>query len=99
MFGAGLEVYARWQPVLNDYSYHWTPFLPRRGPSRSLECSAAAAGRQAQIAEARAFAGNVLPILESIRATDVTDVRGIAQVLNSRGVGTARGGRWHVSGH
>jgi Recombinase len=27
----------------------------------------------------------------------VTDLRGIAQALNDRGVRTARGGRWHVS--
>ena len=26
-----------------------------------------------------------------------TDLRGVAQALNDRGVRTARGGRWHVS--
>jgi hypothetical protein len=54
-------------------------------------------GRQVQVAEAQTFAGNVLPIIDSIRVTGVVDLRGIARALNSRGVRTARGGRWHVS--
>src|SRR5881392_2801468 len=58
---------------------------------------AAAAGRAVQIAEADQFAANVLPIVNSVRAAGVTDLRGIAQALNDRGVRTARGGRWHVS--
>src|SRR6187397_1735353 len=58
---------------------------------------AAAAGRAVQIAEADQFAANVLPILNSVRASGVTDLRGIARALNDRGVRTARGGRWHVS--
>src|SRR5436190_17756319 len=44
--------------------------------------SAAAIGRQVQVAEADAFAGNVLPIIHSIRSSGVTDLRGIAQALN-----------------
>lgn len=59
--------------------------------------SAAALGLQVQVAEADALAGNVLAIIESIRATGIVKLRGIAQALNSRGVRTARGGRWHVS--
>jgi hypothetical protein len=47
--------------------------------------------------DADAFAANVLPIIESLRATGVTDLRGLAGALNTRGVRTARGGRWHVS--
>jgi hypothetical protein len=43
------------------------------------------------------FAANTLPIVDSIRATGVTDLRGIAAALNARGVRTARGGQWHVS--
>jgi hypothetical protein len=43
------------------------------------------------------FAANTLPIVEVIRATGVTDLRGIAAALNARGVRPARGGRWHVS--
>src|SRR6185503_4363922 len=59
--------------------------------------TAAAAGRAVQVAEADQFAANVLPIVNSVRASGVNDLRGIAQALNDRGVRTARGGRWHVS--
>jgi hypothetical protein len=43
------------------------------------------------------FAANVLPIIESLRASGVRALRGLALALNDRGVRTARGGRWHVS--
>jgi len=36
-------------------------------------------------------------VRSSVRASGVTDLRGIAQALNDRVVGTARGGQWHVS--
>jgi hypothetical protein len=49
------------------------------------------------IEEADAFATNVMPIIESLRRTGVCDLRGLATALNSRGVRTARGGKWHVS--
>ncbi len=42
-------------------------------------------------------AANVLPIIQSLRATGVRDLRGLATALNNRGVRTAHGGRWHVS--
>jgi DNA invertase Pin-like site-specific DNA recombinase len=58
---------------------------------------AAAIGRSAQTAEAELFAANVMPIVDAVRASGVTDLRGIAQALNIRGVRTARGGHWHVS--
>src|SRR5450631_1331736 len=58
---------------------------------------AAANGRRAQVTEANVFAGNVMPIVETIRSSGITDLRGIAEALNARGVRTARGGRWHVS--
>jgi DNA invertase Pin-like site-specific DNA recombinase len=54
-------------------------------------------GRRALVADADAFAANVLPIIDALRASGVTDLRGLASALNSRGVRTARGGRWHVS--
>jgi len=43
---------------------------------------------------ARRFAENVAPVIGQIRAGGVTSLRGIAAVLNARGVRTARGGRW-----
>jgi len=54
-------------------------------------------GREAETESADAFAANVMPIIESLRASGVTDLRGLAGALNTRGVRTARGGRWHVS--
>ena len=65
--------------------------------NRSNAAEAAALGRKVQVDEAAAFAANVLPIIESLRASGVRDLRGLAAALNNRGVRTARGGRWHVS--
>ena len=65
--------------------------------NRSNAAEAAALGRKVQVEEAAAFAANVLPIIESLRASGVRDLRGLAAALNNRGVRTARGGRWHVS--
>ena len=65
--------------------------------NRSNAAEAAARGRDTQKAEAAEFAANVLPIIESLRASGVRDLRGLASALNNRGVRTARGGRWHVS--
>ena len=64
----------------------------RRNPAE-----AAAAGHRAITSEANAFAANTLPIVNSLQAAGVDDLRGLASALNDRGVRTARGGRWHVS--
>jgi hypothetical protein len=45
-------------------------------------------GRKVQVEEAAAFAANVLPIIESLRASGVRDLRGLASALNNRGVRT-----------
>jgi DNA invertase Pin-like site-specific DNA recombinase len=58
---------------------------------------AGALGRRALTKDADAFAAKVMPIVESLRAAGVRDLRGLAAALNERGVRTARGGRWHVS--
>ena len=44
-------------------------------------------------------AGKVLlaGVSPNSRAIVVRDLRGLAAVLNDRGIRTARGGRWHVS--
>lgn len=45
-------------------------------------------------AQADAFAANVLPIIDQIRASGATSLRQIAAALNARGIATARGGQW-----
>jgi DNA invertase Pin-like site-specific DNA recombinase len=44
--------------------------------------------------EARRFAENAAPIIRQVQASGVTSLRGVAEVLNARGIRTARGGRW-----
>ncbi len=51
------------------------------------------AAHEAIRANADAFAANVLPIIREVQATGAS-LRKIADALNSRGVPTARGGRW-----
>lgn len=46
-------------------------------------------------ADAETRAQHVLPIIDHIRRSGVTSLRGIASVLNARGIKTARGGEWH----
>jgi DNA invertase Pin-like site-specific DNA recombinase len=58
---------------------------------------AAVKAQAAHRASADRFAANVLPIVESIRASGITSHAGIAHALNSRGVRTARGGQWHAT--
>jgi DNA invertase Pin-like site-specific DNA recombinase len=58
---------------------------------------AAEAGRASLIANADAFAVNVLPIVREVQAAGVTKLADIASALNARGVRTARGGDWHAS--
>ncbi len=52
----------------------------------------------ARVAEdALRFAENVFPIIERIRASGITSLRGTAAVLDARGVRTARGGKWKAT--
>jgi hypothetical protein len=39
-------------------------------------------------------AGDLLPVIESIKAEGATSLRQIAAVLNERGITTARGSEW-----
>ncbi len=45
-------------------------------------------------AAALRFAQNTAPVIQQVRASGVTSLRGIANVLNTRGVRSARGGKW-----
>jgi DNA invertase Pin-like site-specific DNA recombinase len=58
---------------------------------------AAVKARVAASAGADRFAANVLPIVESIRASGITSHAGIAAALNARGIHAARGGQWHAT--
>jgi DNA invertase Pin-like site-specific DNA recombinase len=51
------------------------------------------AAHEAIRANADAFAANVLPVIREVKATGAS-LRQIATALNSRGIPTARGGRW-----
>ncbi len=45
-------------------------------------------------AKAKAFADDVMPIVEAIRSEGHTTLRAVAAQLNERGIVTARGGKW-----
>ena len=69
----------------------------RQGAQLGNPTNRAEAGRAGAIATAagaQRFAENVVPIIREIRASGVASLRGLAAVLNTRGVRTARGGRW-----
>jgi DNA invertase Pin-like site-specific DNA recombinase len=48
-------------------------------------------------AAADAFALNVLPVIDRVKAQGVISYNGIAEALNVRGVRTARGGTWQAA--
>jgi DNA invertase Pin-like site-specific DNA recombinase len=66
-------------------------------------------GNRTNLAEARAkghdtnrrigaaFAANVMPVIEQVKAAGATSYHAIAAELNTRGVRTARGGTWGAS--
>jgi DNA invertase Pin-like site-specific DNA recombinase len=51
-------------------------------------------GSEANREKADQFAANTRPVIEQIRKSGITSLRGIAAALNARGVPTARGGTW-----
>lgn len=48
-------------------------------------------------ANADQHAAKVLPIIREAQRAGATTLRSIAEVLNARGIHTARGGRWHAT--
>ncbi len=54
-------------------------------------------GRAIQIRAANEFAQTVLPVIRAIQVAGTTSLASIADVLNERGIKSARGGKWHVS--
>ena len=61
-------------------------------PTNRIE--AGKAGAAATANGAHRFAENVAPMIREIQASGIASLRGVATVLNTRGVRTARGGRW-----
>lgn len=64
----------------------------RLGNPRIARAQAAGAARVK--ADADQFAANVLPIIRQAKKAGANSLRAVADVLNDRGVRTARGGRW-----
>ena len=62
--------------------------------SPTTRVAAGRAGAAATAEGARRFAENVSPLIREVQASGVKSLRSIAAVLNTRGVRTARGGRW-----
>lgn len=62
--------------------------------NRTNLSEAQAKGAAAVKREANAFAANVLPIIEQIKASGATSYNAIAKALNDRAVRTAKGGTW-----
>jgi DNA invertase Pin-like site-specific DNA recombinase len=58
---------------------------------------AGATGRKAQADDADRFAATIRPLIKVIQEAGNVGLGAIADVLNGRGVRTARGGRWHAS--
>ena len=62
--------------------------------NRTNLAEAQALGAARTAAAARRFAENAAPVIRQVQDSGVASLRGIAAVLNARGVRTARGGRW-----
>ena len=52
---------------------------------------------EARSDQADQFAANVLPVINSIRASGANTLREIAEALNNRGIKPARSGSWHAA--
>ena len=54
-------------------------------------------GAAVNLNQAKQFASNVLPIIQSIQTAGISSLSAIAEALNARGVATPRGGQWHAA--
>jgi len=65
--------------------------------NRSNASLAATLGREAQVGEADRFAANILPVIRAVQSAGATSLAAVVQILNNRGIRSARGGQWHIS--
>ena len=65
-----------------------------RGNLAEVGAAGRAKGTLARQEKAKARAGDLAPILASLRAEGFTTLRSLADALNARGIPTARGGTW-----
>jgi hypothetical protein len=63
--------------------------ISRENPARGNRVSAAKRG-----ATATARANNLLPVIRAAQTNGASSLRQVADVLNERGIKTARGGEW-----
>ncbi len=56
-----------------------------------------AAGVKVRREHADQFAANTRPVIDSIRDSGVSSLRGVAEALNVRGIQAPRGGEWHAT--
>ncbi len=82
---------------------------PTRAALQARKKQGALLGNRTNLADAQAkgstrvaedalrFAENVMPIIERIKASGIVSLRGTAEVLDARGIRTARGGKWEAT--
>jgi hypothetical protein len=68
-------------------SQNWAQADAKRGNKASAVVRSAAKER----------AGDILPVIEAVKAEGRTSLRGIAAALNDKGIRTARGGEWSAT--
>jgi hypothetical protein len=65
-------------------------------PDRQDQNRASQRGVVAIKAGAAQFAANVMPVVRQIEAAGITTLDGIAEAMNSNGIATPHGGKWHA---
>ena len=68
----------------------------RPGNPRNIQ-AAGKLGRATQTTAAQNFANDLTPVLQAIRQSGATTLRGILAALNQRGIRSPRGRRWYPS--
>jgi hypothetical protein len=95
---SGASTHEAWQQsALNQREYCEAPGIPLKAFGNPHNLSLAPEDGQSQVRPADEFAQTVLLVIRAIQAAGTTSFASIADVLNERGIKSARGGKWHVS--